>query len=106
MNLDPHVAAIGMTFYTGDMFPEAYRNQILIAEHGSWNRSTPIGYRLMFVSLKDGKAVSYEPLAEGWLQGAQAWGRPADVIQMTDGSLLLSDDRSGVVYRITYEAER
>ena len=103
MNLGPHVAAIGMTFYTGDMFPDEYKNQILIAEHGSWNRSTPIGYRLMIVRLEGNKAVSYEPLAEGWLEGSQAWGRPADVIQMPDGSLLLSDDRLGVIYRITYE---
>ncbi len=105
MNLGPHVAAIGMTFYTGDMFLDEYKNQILIAEHGSWNRSTPIGYRLMVVRLEDGKAVSYEPLAEGWLEGTEAWGRPADVIQMPDGSLLLSDDRVGVIYRITYGDE-
>ena len=100
--LGPHVAAIGMTFYTGEMFPEEYRNQILIAEHGSWNRSIPIGYRLMVVEIEDGEAVSYRPLAEGWLEGERSWGRPADVLQMPDGSILLSDDAAGVIYRIAY----
>lgn len=102
-DLGPHVAAIGMTFYTGDMFPDEYKNQIFIAEHGSWNRSVPIGYRLMLVRLEGNKAVSYEPFAEGWLEGNEDWGRPTDVLQMGDGSLLLSDDSIGVIYRITYE---
>ena len=102
-DLGPHVAAIGMTFYTGDMFPDEYKNQIFIAEHGSWNRSVPIGYRLMLVRLEGNKAVSYEPFAEGWLEGNEDWGRPTDVLQMGDGSLLLSDDSIGAIYRITYE---
>ncbi len=102
MELGPHVAALGMRFYTGEMFPEEYRNQVFIAEHGSWNRSTPIGYRVMLVRLKDGRAVAYEPFAEGWLQGASAWGRPVDVQVMPDGALLVSDDRAGAVYRISY----
>jgi len=67
-NLGPHVAALGMRFYTGSMFPSEYRNQIFIAEHGSWNRSTPIGYRVTVVELKGNKAVSYRPFAQGWLQ--------------------------------------
>jgi glucose/arabinose dehydrogenase len=110
--LDPHVAAIGMRFYTGRMFPAEYRNQIFIAEHGSWNRSTPIGYRVMLVTLDGSKAVSYTPFAEGWLQGVQsqqrtrtigkAWGRPADVLVMPDGALLVSDDEADVIYRISY----
>jgi glucose/arabinose dehydrogenase len=103
--LGPHVAAIGMRFYTGTMFPAEYRNQIFIAEHGSWNRSTPIGYRVSVVRLDGaGKAVSYTPFAQGWLQGGDAWGRPADVLVMPDGALLVSDDRAGVIYRITYGA--
>lgn len=103
--LDPHVAAIGMRFYTGSMFPVEYRNRILFAEHGSWNRDTPIGYRVMMVRLEGGKAVSYEPLAQGWLRkDGKAWGRPADVLVMPDGSLLVSDDEAGVIYRITYKA--
>lgn len=102
MNLGPHVAAIGMRFYTGSMFPEEYRQHIFIAEHGSWNRSTPIGYRVTLVRVKDNRAVSYETFAEGWLQGDRAWGRPADVLVMPDGALLVSDDSAGVIYRISY----
>jgi len=102
--LGPHVAAIGMRFYTGDRFPAEYRNQIFIAEHGSWNRSEPIGYRISLVRVKDGEALSYETFAEGWLQGEKAWGRPADVQVLPDGSLLVSDDRAGAIYRITYRA--
>jgi glucose/arabinose dehydrogenase len=103
--LGPHVASIGMRFYTGTMFPAEYRNQVFIAEHGSWNRSTPIGYRVTVVKLdSQGKAVSYQPFAEGWLQGGDAWGRPADVLVMPDGALLVSDDHAGVIYRITYAA--
>ncbi|MBA1148847.1 sorbosone dehydrogenase family protein [Ectothiorhodospiraceae bacterium WFHF3C12] len=102
--LGPHVAALGMRFYTGDQFPPAYRNNIFIAEHGSWNRSEKIGYRISLVRLDDERnAVAYETFASGWLQGEQAWGRPVDVLQMPDGSLLVSDDRAGAIYRIAYE---
>jgi glucose/arabinose dehydrogenase len=102
-NLDPHVAALGMRFYTGTMFPESYRQQIFIAEHGSWNRTTPIGYRVTLVRLDNNRAVSYEPFAEGWLRDGRAWGRPVDVLVMPDGSLLVSDDQAGVIYRIAYK---
>jgi glucose/arabinose dehydrogenase len=101
--LGPHVAALGMRFYTGNMFPAEYRNQIFIAEHGSWNRSEKIGYRVMLVKLNGNNAVSYEPFAEGWLRGESVSGRPVDVLVMPDGALLLSDDYAGVIYRITYE---
>lgn len=101
--LGPHVAALGMRFYTGDMFPAEYHNQIFIAEHGSWNRSTPIGYRVMLVRLEGDQVVSYAPFADGWLQNGQAWGRPADVMVMPDGSLLVSDDAADMIYRIWYE---
>jgi glucose/arabinose dehydrogenase len=100
--LGPHVAALGMRFYTGSMFPAEYRNQIFIAEHGSWNRSTPIGYRITVVQLENNRAVSYKPFAEGWLQGRRAWGRPVDVLVMPNGALLVSDDEAGVIYRIHY----
>jgi glucose/arabinose dehydrogenase len=100
--LGPHVASIGMKFYTGEMFPPEYRHQIFIAEHGSWNRSTPIGYRLSLVRLEEGRAVSYNTFAEGWLQGFRAWGRPVDLLVMPDGALLVSDDTAGAIYRITY----
>ena len=104
--LGPHVAALGMRFYTGNMFPERYRGQIFIAEHGSWNRTPDAGhtgYRLTVVHLEDDRAVDYEVFAEGWL-GADniGWGRPVDVLVMPDGALLVSDDRSGVIYRISY----
>ena len=102
IKLGPHVAALGMTFYTGTMFPEEYRNQIFIAEHGSWNRKIPIGYRVSLVRLENGKAVSYEPFADGWLQGLAAWGRPVDVLVMPDGALLVSDDKNNAIYRISY----
>lgn len=101
--LGPHVAALGMRFYTGAMFPSEYRQQIFIAEHGSWNRSTPIGYRVMLAKLKGNEVVGYDPFAEGWLQGRRAWGRPVDVLVMPDGSLLVSDDLAGAIYRITYK---
>jgi glucose/arabinose dehydrogenase len=102
MRLGPHVASLGMRFYTGSMFPQEYRNQIFIAEHGSWNRSIPIGYRVTWVRVSGDSALSYEVFAEGWLQGSEAWGRPVDVLVMPDGSMLVSDDRAGAIYRISY----
>ena len=92
-----------MRFYTGDMFPEEYRNQILIAEHGSWNRAEPLGYRLSLVRLEKGQVTSYEVFAEGWLQDGRPWGRPVDVLVMPDGALLVSDNQQGAIYRITYQ---
>ncbi|HLB24970.1 MAG TPA: PQQ-dependent sugar dehydrogenase, partial [Nitrospirota bacterium] len=103
MELGPHVASLGMRFYTGKMFPEDYRSQIFIAEHGSWNRSTSIGYRVTLVRLdRDRKAIKYEVFAEGWMQGVNKWGRPVDVEVAPDGALLVSDDKAGAIYRITY----
>jgi glucose/arabinose dehydrogenase len=104
--LGPHVAALQLRFYTGDMFPAEYRNQIFIAEHGSWDRSEKIGYRIMLVRLDGNKVVSYEPFAEGWLDadGDTVHGRPVDVLMAPDGSLLVSDDSQGLVYRISYSA--
>ena len=111
--LGAHVAAIGMKFYTGRMFPQEYRNQIFVAEHGSWNRSTPQGYRIMLLKLDGNKVVSYTPFAEGWLRGVRssrgtttlgdAWGRPSDVLVMPDGSLLIADDEADAIYRVTYK---
>jgi glucose/arabinose dehydrogenase len=102
--LGPHVAALGLRFYTGTMFPAEYRDQVIIAEHGSWNRSTPIGYRLTRVTLDGDRAVSYEPFVSGWLRDGKAWGRPVDVLVMPDGALLVSDDMADVIYRIRYRA--
>ncbi|MFY9315778.1 MAG: PQQ-dependent sugar dehydrogenase [Burkholderiales bacterium] len=105
--LGPHVAALGMRFYTGTMFPAEYRNQIFIAEHGSWNRSKKSGYRVSLVRLdSSGKTRSYETFAQGWLQGESAWGRPVDLEILPDGSLALSDDAAGAIYRISYSASR
>ncbi|OHB55478.1 MAG: sorbosone dehydrogenase [Planctomycetes bacterium GWF2_42_9] len=103
LELGPHVAALGMKFYTGKMFPAKYKGQIFIAEHGSWNRSKPIGYRIMMVTLKDGYATEYNVFAQGWLQEEKAWGRPVDVLIMEDGAMLISDDKAGVIYRIYYQ---
>jgi len=100
--LGAHVAPLGMRFYTGQMFPAEYRNQVFIAEHGSWNRGKKSGYRIALVRLRDGKAQTYESFASGWLQGEKAWGRPADVQQLPDGSLVVADDQAGAIYRISY----
>jgi len=89
--LGPHVAALGMRFYRGDVY---------IAEHGSWNRTRPLGYRIMRVPLTDGKPAGYEVFAEGWLKDGRVWGRPVDLLVMPDGALLVSDDEAGAVYRI------
>jgi glucose/arabinose dehydrogenase len=104
IDLGPHVAALGMRFYTGTMFPEPYRGQIFLAEHGSWNRAQPIGYRVTLVRLQGDRAVSAQPFAEGWLRNGDTWGRPVDVEVLPDGSLLVSDDGAGAIYRITYVA--
>lgn len=98
--LTPHGAALGMRFYTGKMFPE-YQNQVFIAEHGSWNRTQPIGYRVMLVKTENGKPAQYEPFASGWLQeNGEVLGRPVDVEIAPDGALLVSDDKNGAIYRI------
>jgi glucose/arabinose dehydrogenase len=100
--LGPHVAALGLRFYSGSMFPRKYRRGLFIAEHGSWNRREPIGYRIMFVPVADGRAAGYEVFAQGWLLKGRSWGRPVDVLPLPDGSLLVSDDKAGAVYRIAY----
>lgn len=101
--LGPHVAALGIRFYRGESFPAEYRGRAFIAEHGSWNRSVPIGYRITILDVEGGEASGYRPFASGWLQGEEAWGRPVDLLELQDGSLLVSDDHAGVVYRIYYE---
>lgn len=101
--LPAHVAALGMRFYMGSMFPASWKNVIFIAEHGSWNRIVPIGYRVTSVRLDElGNAASYDVFAHGWLgSDGTAWGRPVDVLVAPDGALLVSDDRRGAVYRIS-----
>jgi glucose/arabinose dehydrogenase len=103
--LGPHVAALGMRFYTGSQFPPEYRNSIFVAEHGSWNRTERIGYRVARVVVEGGKAVKQEVFAEGWLDAGRVWGRPVDIEVMPDGSLLVSDDQAGAIYRISYRGK-
>ncbi|MEO9080363.1 MAG: PQQ-dependent sugar dehydrogenase [Rhodanobacter sp.] len=103
LKLGAHVASLGMRFYEGKQFPASYHGAILVAEHGSWNRTKKSGYRVMAVRLKGSKVLSYEPLITGFEQEESAWGRPVDVQPMPDGSVLVSDDLAGAVYRVTYQ---
>ena len=105
------MAAIGFTFYTGDMFPASYKNAAIIAQHGSWNRSTPSGYRVMAARIDGRRIIGYDALVEGFIpagapggRGATqaAQGRPSDVLQLSDGSILISDDRGGRLIRVSY----
>jgi len=107
-NLGAHVAALGMKFYTGNQFPTEYQQRLFIVEHGSWNRSSKVGYRIVTVKASaTGVVTDFQVFASGWLQGEEAWGRPNDVLIQADGSLLVSDDKANVIYRIFYNgAER
>ena len=111
--LDAHVAPLGMMFYTGKQFPAEYKNQIIIAEHGSWNRSQKTGYRLVAVTFGKYKVESVKPFVTGWMQKGDDvedegthWGRPVDVINMPDGSILVSDDYADAIYRISYSGKK
>jgi glucose/arabinose dehydrogenase len=98
-----HAAALGMKFYTGNMFPEDFKGDVIIAQHGSWNRTEPVGYQLMRVTFDENNKVSgHETFIDGWLKDGEAWGRPTDVLQLPDGSVLVSDDFNGVIYRVSY----
>jgi glucose/arabinose dehydrogenase len=101
--MGPHTASLGMRFYTGDMFPKAYKNAIIVARHGSWNKTNKTGGDVVVVKLnKDGTVKSIEPLVTGFLQDNKYVGRPVDVMQLKDGSILVSDDWNGAVYRVSY----
>jgi glucose/arabinose dehydrogenase len=107
LKLGAHIAPLGMKFYTGKMFPAEYRNNIFIAMHGSWNRSTKQGYNVTRVVVNDkGKVVKSAPFLTGFLQDEKGdppmWGRPVDVLVMRDGALLVSDDYNGILYRVSY----
>ena len=105
-NLGPHVAPLGLEFYTGSQFPSEYHGVLFIAEHGSWNRSRKIGYRITMVRLEaNTRSVGYEAFATGWQIGETNWGRPVDLELMEDGSMLVSDDEAGVIYRISYSPQ-
>ncbi|TQV85626.1 c-type cytochrome [Exilibacterium tricleocarpae] len=105
--LQAHTAPLGIKFYTGTMFPPDYKNALFVAEHGSWNRSEKVGYRIMVAKLDGNRIVSYQPFAEGWLDREKDayWGRPVDILQLQDGSLLISDDWADVIYRISYRGD-
>ena len=101
--LGPHVAPLGIRFYTGSQFPAEYQNQAFIAQHGSWNRSQPIGYRIMRVKLNGDAVAEYQPFLTGWLKpNGDVTGRPVDLELLPDGSMLVSDDQIGAIYRISY----
>ncbi len=106
LSLPAHSAPLGMRFYRGSAFPAAYRGQIFIALHGSWNRSRKSGYEIVLARLEGQRVVAREPFVTGWLRGESAWGRPADLLELPDGSLLVSDDLAGALYRITYSPPR
>lgn len=99
-----HTAPLGLKFYTGQQFPADYQGQIIVAQHGSWNRSKKVGYKLLKVTVENGRPVNEEVFVDGWLNDTtqKAWGRPVDVLQMPDGSLLVSDDFGHMIYRISY----
>ena len=106
LNLGSHIAPLGMKFYTGSMFPAEYKNSMLIAQHGSWNRDPKIGYNVIRVNVDAAGKATKHPLIDGFLENDRAdppmWGRPVDVLQMKDGSILFSDDYNGIIYRVSY----
>jgi glucose/arabinose dehydrogenase len=103
--LGPHVAPLGLKFYTGKQFPSTYTNQIFVAEHGSWNRSKKIGYNVTLVKVAGSKVTGHETFISGWLDDStqKSWGRPVDVLLLPDGSMLISDDQANVIYRVSYK---
>ncbi len=93
---------LGRAKSDGDQFPPAYKHALFIAEHGSWNRSSKVGYQVSVIRFDDERMI-YEPFITGWLNGQSSWGRPNDVIMAPDGSLLISDDKAGSIYRVSYK---
>ena len=105
LEIQAHAAALGLDFHTHDQFPPRYRGALFIAEHGSWNRSAKVGYRVSVVTFEDGEP-RYAPFITGWLEGERQWGRPVDVLAAPDGSLLISDDQQGAIYQVTWQESR
>jgi glucose/arabinose dehydrogenase len=107
LNVGPHMAPLGMKFYTGNNFPAEFKNNIFLSEHGGWNQFMHTGARIVRIQTDpDGKNISQEPFAWGWIKDNKYWGRPADVaVNPMDGSLLVSDDQAGAIYRIWYDGK-
>jgi len=103
--LGAHVAALGVTFYSGQQFPDTPHTSLFMAQHGSWNRSSKVGYRVMRVDTTGADVTGITPFITGWLQEETAWGRPVDVLVEADGDLLISDDKAGVIYRVWYQTD-
>ncbi len=102
-----HVAPLGMIFYQGKQFPKEYQNSILVAQHGSWNRSKKVGYKIVNMQLdKDRNVIAQNDFVTGWLEGEKVLGRPVDLITLPDGSVLISDDGFSIIYRVSYQAEK
>jgi glucose/arabinose dehydrogenase len=104
LEMPAHTAGLGIDFYTGDQFPAEYQGQLLAAYHGSWNRNPIDGYNVRLMRFENNQAVSFEDFATGWVEENKYWGRPVDIEEMADGSILVSDDHNGVIYRISYSA--
>src|SRR6202040_1746463 len=106
--LQPHSASLGLTFYEGNVFPSDYSGDAFVAEHGSWNRSKRTGYKVIRVLMKDGVPTGeYEDFMTGFVRDdAHVWGRPVGIAIAHDGSLLVSEDENGTIWRVTYQGER
>lgn len=102
-NLPAHVAPLGMKFYTGQVFPNLENSQAFVALHGSWNRSKKVGYQVLRIIVKGDQVINHEAFVSGWLEGERVWGRPVDILNMKDGSILISDDYANVIYRVWYQ---
>ena len=101
IRVQAHAAVLGMSFYRGERFPAPFQDALFVAEHGSWNRSKKVGYQVSVATFDTNGQPNYQPFITGWLKGENAWGRPNDVLPTPDGALLISDDKAGVIYRVT-----
>ncbi|HBK11388.1 MAG TPA: sorbosone dehydrogenase [Gammaproteobacteria bacterium] len=101
IRVQAHAAVLGMSFYRGERFPAPFQDALFVAEHGSWNRSKKVGYQVSVATFDTNGLPNYQPFITGWLKGENAWGRPNDVLPTPDGALLISDDKAGVIYRVT-----
>ena len=106
LSLGAHVAPLGIHFYRGKQFPKEFQHQLFVAEHGSWNRSKKVGYKIMLATINNNQATSYTPVVSGFLKGEKTLGRPVAMLELNDGSLLISDDYANKIYRLTYNGNQ